>query len=103
MKTFVEAVTRVAAGGSALDPEIVGRMLGRRPPGDPLHPLTPRETAVLSAMAEGKSNQGIGETLFVSEAAVEKHITAIFRKLEDRGGEHRAPPRPRRPHLRASA
>jgi DNA-binding NarL/FixJ family response regulator len=80
--TFVDAVTRVAGGGSALDPEVVGRMLGRRPPGDPLHPLTPREHAVLAAMAEGKSNRGIAETLFVSEAAVEKHVTSIFRKLE---------------------
>jgi DNA-binding NarL/FixJ family response regulator len=80
--TFVEAVTRVASGGSALDPEVVGRMLGRRPQGDPLHPLTPRETAVLSAMAEGKSNRGIAETLLIGEASVEKHVTAIFRKLE---------------------
>src|SRR3954447_497418 len=47
--TFVDAVTGVAGGGSALDPEVVGRMLGRRPPGDPLHPLTPREHAVLAA------------------------------------------------------
>jgi DNA-binding NarL/FixJ family response regulator len=89
--TFIEAVTRVANGGSALDPEVVGRMLGRRPPGDPLHPLTPRETAVLAAMAEGKSNRGIAETLFISEAAVEKHVTAIFRKLgiESASTEHR--------------
>ena len=89
--TFIEAVTRVANGGSALDPEVVGRMLVRRPPGDPLHPLTPRETAVLAAMAEGKSNRGIAETLFISEAAVEKHVTAIFRKLgiESASTEHR--------------
>jgi DNA-binding NarL/FixJ family response regulator len=89
--TFVDAVTRVAGGGSALDPEIVGRMLGRRPPGDALHPLTPREHAVLAAMAEGKSNRGIAETLFVSEAAVEKHVTAIFRKLkiDSANTEHR--------------
>ena len=89
--TFIEAVTRVANGGSALDPEVVGRMLGRRPPGDPLHPLTPRETAVLAAMAEGKSNRGIAKTLFISEAAVEKHVTAIFRKLgiESASTEHR--------------
>ena len=89
--TFIEAVTRVANGGSALDPEVVGRMLGRRPPGDPLHPLTPRETAVLAAMAEGKSNRGIAETLFISEAAVEKHVTAILRKLgiESASTEHR--------------
>jgi DNA-binding NarL/FixJ family response regulator len=91
VSTFVEAVTRVAGGGSALDPEVVGRMLGRRPPGDPLHPLTPREHAVLAAMAEGKSNHGIATTLFVSEAAVEKHVTAIFRKLdiEPASTEHR--------------
>jgi len=78
---FIEAISRVAGGGSALDPEVVGRMLGRRPPGDPLHALTPREHAVLAAMAEGKSNLGIAEALFISEAAVEKHVTAILRKL----------------------
>jgi DNA-binding NarL/FixJ family response regulator len=71
---FVDAVTRVAAGGSALDPEVVGR-------GDPLRLLTARELAVLAAMAEGKSNLGIAQGLFVSQAAVEKHVTAIFRKL----------------------
>jgi DNA-binding NarL/FixJ family response regulator len=79
--SFVDAVARVAAGGSALDAEVVGRMLGRRARGDALHPLTPREHAVLAAMAEGKSNLGIAQTLFVSEATVEKHVTAIFRKL----------------------
>jgi DNA-binding NarL/FixJ family response regulator len=81
VKTFVDAVARVAAGGSALDAEVVGRMLGRPDAADPLHALTPRERAVLAAMAEGKSNVGIAEALFVSEASVEKHITAIFRKL----------------------
>ncbi len=78
---FVDAVSRVAGGGSALDPEVVSRMLGRRARGDPLHPLTDRELAVLAAMAEGKSNLGIAQSLFVSPAAVEKHVTAIFRKL----------------------
>jgi len=79
---FVDAVERVAAGGSAIDPEIVGRMLGRRRRGGgPLEELTPREREVLAAMAEGKSNLGIAETMFVSEAAVEKHITGIFQKL----------------------
>ncbi len=79
---FVDAVERVAAGGSALDPEIVARMLGRRRPrGGPLDELTPREREVLAAMAEGKSNLGIAESIFVSEAAVEKHITGIFQKL----------------------
>src|SRR4051794_4609163 len=78
---FIEAVSRVAAGGSALDPEVVGRMLGRRHGGGPLQQLSPRERDVLAAMAEGKSNQGIADALFVSEAAVEKHVTGIFRKL----------------------
>ena len=78
---FLDAVARVAAGGSALDAEVVGRMLGRPNADDPLHALTTREHAVLAAMAEGKSNVGIAQTLFVSEATVEKHVTAIFRKL----------------------
>ena len=78
---FVDAVRRVAAGGSALDPEVVERMLGRRSREDPLAELTPRERDVLAAMAEGKSNLGIAEALFVSEAAVEKHVTGIFQKL----------------------
>lgn len=56
-------------------------MLGRPKADDPLHVLTPREHAVLAAMAEGRSNVGIAQTLFVSEATVEKHVTAIFRKL----------------------
>jgi DNA-binding NarL/FixJ family response regulator len=78
---FIQAVARVAAGGSALDPEVVGRMLGRRRGGGPLEELSPRERDVLAAMAEGKSNQGIADALFVSEAAVEKHVTGIFQKL----------------------
>jgi DNA-binding NarL/FixJ family response regulator len=78
---FVDAVTRVAAGGSALDPEVVGRLIGRRGREDPLRLLTTRELAVLAAMAEGKSNLGVAQGLFVSQAAVEKHVTAIFRKL----------------------
>jgi DNA-binding NarL/FixJ family response regulator len=78
---FIDAVGRVAAGGSALDPEVVGRMLGRRSREGPLAQLSPREREVLEAMAEGKSNQGIAEALVVTEAAVEKHVTAIFHKL----------------------
>jgi DNA-binding NarL/FixJ family response regulator len=78
---FTDAVTRVAAGGSALDPEIVGRMLGRRE-GGPLDSLSPREREVLAAMAEGMSNRGIAGQLVISEAAVEKHVTGIFHKLE---------------------
>jgi len=78
---FIDAVARVAAGGSALDPEVVGRMLGRRRGGGPLEELSPRERDVLAAMAEGKSNQGIADALYVTEAAVEKHVTGIFHKL----------------------
>src|SRR5262245_63441601 len=74
---FVDAVARVAAGGSALDPEIVGRMLGRRTTTSPVDRLSPRERDVLGAMAEGKSNQGIAEALFITEAAVEKNVTKI--------------------------
>src|SRR4051794_39566949 len=88
---FLDAVSRVASGGSALDPEIVSRMLGRRREDSPLERLSPRERDVLSAMAEGKSNQGIAEALVVTQAAVEKHVTSIFQKLElDPGAtEHR--------------
>jgi len=81
VEAFVEAVARVAAGGSALDPVVVGRMLGRRPSADPVAQLSARERDVLGAMAEGKSNRGIAEELVVSEAAVEKHVTRIFHKL----------------------
>src|SRR4051794_4056523 len=78
---FTDAVARVAAGGSALDPEVVGRMLGRRRHENPLDELTPRERDVLTHLAEGKSNQGIAEALVVTSAAVEKHVTSIFQKL----------------------
>jgi DNA-binding NarL/FixJ family response regulator len=81
VRAFTEAVARVAAGGTALDPEVVGRMLGRRAPDDPVERLSPRAREVLAAMAEGKSNQGIAQALFISEAAVEKHITSIFHNL----------------------
>ena len=81
VEMFVQAVARVAAGGSALDPVVVGRMLGRRPSADPVSQLSARERDVLGAMAEGKSNRGIAEELVVSEAAVEKHVTRIFHKL----------------------
>jgi DNA-binding NarL/FixJ family response regulator len=78
---FVNAVERVANGGSALDPEVVGRMLGRRG-SDAERRLSPREREVMAAMAEGMSNAAIAETLVVTEAAVEKHIRHIFQKLE---------------------
>lgn len=79
---FTDAIARVASGGSALDAEVVRRMLGRRAPGDVLQSLTPREYEVLAVMAEGKSNLGIAQTLLISQAAVEKFVTAIFRKLD---------------------
>jgi DNA-binding NarL/FixJ family response regulator len=78
---FVEAVRRVGEGGSALDPEVVGRLLGRRRRQDPLEALSPREREVLGLMAEGRSNAGIAEALVVTERAVEKHVTSIFTKL----------------------
>jgi DNA-binding NarL/FixJ family response regulator len=81
IQAFTDAVTRVAAGGSALDPEVVGRMLGRRRRGGPLDKLSARERDVLALLAEGKSNQGIAEVLVVTNAAVEKHVTHIFHKL----------------------
>jgi DNA-binding NarL/FixJ family response regulator len=82
VEAFIDAVGRVAAGGSALDPEVVGRMLGRRRSrGGPLEDLTEREREVLAQLAEGKSNRGIAEALVVTTAAVEKHVTSIFHKL----------------------
>lgn len=88
---FIDAVNRVASGGSALDPEVVARMLGRRRIAGPLDALSPRERDVLAAMAEGLSNRGIAESLVVTQAAVEKHVTGIFQKLDLAPGatEHR--------------
>src|SRR3954463_9065092 len=79
---FTDAVLRVAAGGSALDPEVVGVLLGRRRREDPLAVLTPREREVLGLMAEGRSNAAMAAMLVVSERAVEKHVTGIFSKLD---------------------
>jgi DNA-binding NarL/FixJ family response regulator len=78
---FADAVRRVGRGGSALDPEVVAYMLGRRSPGDPLAQLTTREREVLSLMAEGRSNQATADQLVVTERAIEKHVTSIFSKL----------------------
>src|SRR5205814_6444010 len=78
---FADAVRRVADGGSALDPEVVSLLLGRRREDDPLSGLTPREREVLGLMAEGRSNHAIAEELVVTERAVEKHVTSIFSKL----------------------
>jgi DNA-binding NarL/FixJ family response regulator len=77
---FADAVRRVGQGGSALDPEVVSLMLGRKRD-EPLSELTPREREVLGLMAEGLSNHAIAERLVVTERAVEKHVTSIFGKL----------------------
>jgi DNA-binding NarL/FixJ family response regulator len=71
----------VAEGGSALDPEVVSHMLKRKRSSDPLEELTPREREVLELMAEGRSNQAIGERMVITQRAVEKHVTSIFGKL----------------------
>jgi DNA-binding NarL/FixJ family response regulator len=75
---FVDAVRRVAGGGTAMDPEVVSQLLARR---EPLSVLTPREREVLGLMAEGRSNAAIAAKLFVTEKAVSKHINNIFTKL----------------------
>jgi DNA-binding NarL/FixJ family response regulator len=81
VKEFAAAVKRVGDGGSALDPEVVSRLVGRRRGEDPLSQLTPREREVLELMAEGRSNAAIAEKLVVTLRAVEKHVTSIFGKL----------------------
>jgi DNA-binding NarL/FixJ family response regulator len=86
---LTDAVQRIGSGGSVLDPEVVAQMVGRRE--EPLAELTEREREVLALMAEGYSNRAIAETIFVSERAVERHVTSIFSKLglEATGQEHR--------------
>jgi DNA-binding NarL/FixJ family response regulator len=79
---FLEAVRRVADGGTALDPDVVAQLFSRRRDDGPLSRLTPRETEVLALMAEGRSNAGIAETLVLTVGAVEKHIQSIMSKLE---------------------
>ena len=81
VEVFVDAVKRVAAGGSVLDPEVVSQLLGRARRDDPLENITPREREVLELMAEGRSNHAISDQLVVTERAVEKHVTSIFGKL----------------------
>ena len=82
VERFIDAVRRVADGGSALDPEVVSQLVGRRRHADPLGELTPREREVLELMAEGRTNQAIANELVVTERAVEKHVTSIFSKLD---------------------
>jgi DNA-binding NarL/FixJ family response regulator len=78
---LIDAVRRVAAGRSALDPDVIARLVGRRRSDSPLATLTPRERDVLALMAEGRSNGGIAERLVVTVPAVERHVTGIFTKL----------------------
>jgi len=84
-----DAVRRIAAGGTVLDPEVVAQLIGRRK--DPLESLTRREREVLGLMAEGRTNAAIARSLVIGVGAVEKHVTAIFQKLglEDGGSDHR--------------
>jgi DNA-binding NarL/FixJ family response regulator len=84
-----DAITRVAGGGTVLDPQVVREMLLRR--SDPLESLTPRETEVLQLMAEGRTNAGIASRMGIGVGGVEKNVTAIFQKLalEDSGSDHR--------------
>jgi DNA-binding NarL/FixJ family response regulator/class 3 adenylate cyclase len=78
---FTAAVRRVAEGGSALDPVVVAELVGRKRRDDPVERLSPREREVMELMAEGRTNQAIGQRLFISPRAVEKHVTSIFAKL----------------------
>jgi DNA-binding NarL/FixJ family response regulator len=79
---FLEAVRRVAGGGTALDPDVVAQLFSRRREDGPLERLTPRELEVLSLMAEGRSNAGIAESLVLTVGAVEKHVQSILSKLD---------------------
>jgi DNA-binding NarL/FixJ family response regulator len=103
LRMFTEAVRRVASGESALDPNVVARLVGRKRKAGPLDNLTPRERDVLALIAEGRSNAGVAQELVVSVAAVERHVTSIFDKL----GLHQSPEQHRRvlavlKYLRAS-
>ncbi|HEX5828437.1 MAG TPA: response regulator transcription factor [Candidatus Limnocylindrales bacterium] len=91
IREFMDALRRVARGGTALDPEVVAQLMVTRNADDRLHGLTPREREVLAAMAEGRTNMGIATLLSISEGATEKHISNIFGKLElpDSENDHR--------------
>jgi DNA-binding NarL/FixJ family response regulator len=78
---FVEAIRRVAAGGTAMDPEVIARLLARNTDNDAVSALSPREREVLGLMAEGRSNAAIGQQLVISERAVAKHTASIFLRL----------------------
>jgi DNA-binding NarL/FixJ family response regulator len=91
VRQFVESLERVAGGGTAMDPEVVAQLLGRRDNRGPLGELTPREREVLARMAEGRSNTGIAAELGISSSAVEKHVKQVFSKLDlpPSDGDHR--------------
>jgi DNA-binding NarL/FixJ family response regulator len=91
LSVFVDAVRQVARGGSALDPQVVRRMIERPRKQSPIDQLTAREREVLALMAQGRSNQGIADDLVVSLAAIERHVTNIFLKLDlgPASGDHR--------------
>jgi len=91
IREFMDALRRVARGGTALDPEVVAQLMVPRRSDDRLNALTPREREVLAAMAEGRTNMGIAALLSISEGATEKHISSIFGKLElpDSENDHR--------------
>ena len=82
VEEVVDAVRRVAAGGSVIDPEVVAQLVGRRRTRDPVQELSERERQVLALMAEGRSNQAIGERLFLSPKTVEAHVHSIFTRLD---------------------
>jgi len=88
VREFLDALRRVAAGGTALDPEVVSQLLSRSRRKDPLDRLTPRESQVLRLMAEGRTNTAIAAELVVTEGAVEKHVSSIFAKLDLPPTEH---------------
>ena len=92
LRVFTDAVSRVAEGGSALDPDVVGRLVGRRRRSSPIDSLTKREAEVLALIAEGLSNAGVAQELVVTVGAVERHVTSIFDKL----GLQRSPEQHRR-------
>ncbi|HUP16410.1 MAG TPA: response regulator transcription factor [Acidimicrobiia bacterium] len=79
---FIDAIERVARGGSAIDPTIVSALISKQRKGDPLDRLTPRESEVLALMAEGRSNQGIADSFVITLRAVEKYVSSIFSKLD---------------------
>jgi DNA-binding NarL/FixJ family response regulator len=88
VRDFLESIERIGAGATVLDPEVVAQLLTRRARDERMARLTDRERTVLALIAEGKSNQAIARTLFVSEASVEKHITSLFQKLDLEPDEH---------------